>query len=450
MFARTIPSLRFLAVLAMLLPMATLPAAAQTKAAAAPTAAPAPATASSQNETTAASIVAVVNGDVITRGDVDARRRLFALSTGLPITNDVLDRLTVQVTHQLVDERLRLQESQRRHVVVQDTDIAQAIKDVETRNNLPTGALAKRLSANGVAMTTLIDQFRVQIAWGQVLRQQVAEQGRPSDADIAEQEAQFKAQIGQPEYRVGEIFTPVANPSQDAGARRFIDTVIQQLRAGAPFAVVAAQFSQSQTALQGGDLGWVQANQLDPAVLKVIQTMPVGAISNPIQVAGGYSVVTLHAKREVGHDPATLLSVRQVWLPFTERLDPQNPTAQQIAQLEVAKRIGATVHDCPGMEAANQSAGNVRPSDPGQVRLEAMANPQMRQLLEGLGVGRASAPLPAPDGIAVIMVCSRDEKNLGIPTREEFVERLLNERVELASRQLMRDLERRAVIDQHA
>ena len=450
MFARTIPSLRFLAVLAMLLPMATLPAAAQTKAAAAPTAAPAPATASSQNETTAASIVAVVNGDVITRGDVDARRRLFALSTGLPITNDVLDRLTVQVTHQLVDERLRLQESQRRHVVVQDTDIAQAIKDVETRNNLPTGALAKRLSANGVAMTTLIDQFRVQIAWGQVLRQQVAEQGRPSDADIAEQEAQFKAQIGQPEYRVGEIFTPVANPSQDVGARRFIDTVIQQLRAGAPFAVVAAQFSQSQTALQGGDLGWVQANQLDAAVLKVIQTMPVGAISNPIQVAGGYSVVTLHAKREVGHDPATLMSVRQVWLPFTERLDPQNPTAQQISQLEAAKRIGATAHDCPAMEAANQAAGNVRPTDPGEIRLESMANPQMRQLLDGLGINHASPPLPAADGIAVIMVCSRNEKNLGVPTREEFVERLMNERVELASRQLMRDLERRAVIDQHA
>ena len=182
----------------------------------------------------------------------------------------------------------------------------------------------------------------------------------------------------------------------------------------------------------------------------VVQTMPVGAISNPIQVAGGYSVVTLHAKREVGHDPATILSVRQVWLPFTERLDPQNPTAQQIAQLEVAKRIGANVHDCPGMEAANAAAGNVRPSDPGQVRLEAMANPQMRQLLEGLGIGHASQPLPAADGIAVIMVCSRDEKNLGIPTREEFVERLLNERVELASRQLMRDLERRAVIDQRS
>ena len=51
-------------------------------------------------------IVAVVNGDVITNGDVENRGRLFALSTGLPVTPEVLDRLRPQVTRQLIDERL--------------------------------------------------------------------------------------------------------------------------------------------------------------------------------------------------------------------------------------------------------------------------------------------------------------------------------------------------------
>jgi peptidyl-prolyl cis-trans isomerase SurA len=397
-----------------------------------------------------ATIVAVVNGDVITRGDVDNRRRLFALSTGLPITGEVLDRLTGQVIRQLIDEKLRLQEAKRRQIVVQDAEIAQAIHDVEARNGMQPGALAKKLASNGVAMRTLIDQFRVQIAWGQVLRDQVTEQGRPTDADIAEQTAQIKSQIGQPEYHVAEIFTPVANPSQDAEARRFIDTVIQQLRAGAPFAVIAAQFSQSQTALQGGDLGWVQGTQLDPAVLKIVKEMPIGAISNPIPVAGGYSVVTLRDKREVGRDMATMMHVRQAWLPFTSQLDPQNPTPQQIAQLEKAKQLSASAHDCAAMEAANVAAGNVRPTDPGEIRLEGITNPPMRNLLANLAVGHASPPLPAIDGIAVLMVCSKEEKNLGIPSKDQLVDRIMGDRIELASRQLMRDLQRRAVIDQRS
>ena len=59
-------------------------------------------------------IVAVVNGDVISNADVDNRTRLFALSTGLPMTPDVLDRLKQQITRQLIDEKLRMQEVQRR------------------------------------------------------------------------------------------------------------------------------------------------------------------------------------------------------------------------------------------------------------------------------------------------------------------------------------------------
>jgi peptidyl-prolyl cis-trans isomerase SurA len=54
-------------------------------------------------------IVAVVNGDVVSATDVDLRRRLFAVSTGQGVAPDVLDRLTAQVTRELIDEKLRLQ-----------------------------------------------------------------------------------------------------------------------------------------------------------------------------------------------------------------------------------------------------------------------------------------------------------------------------------------------------
>ena len=94
-------------------------------------------------------IVAVVSGDVITSGDVENRARLFALSTGLPTTPEVIDRLKTQIANQLVDERLRLQEAQRRKVVVPDKQIAAAIHDIEQRNNMPEGAMRPRLAGTG-------------------------------------------------------------------------------------------------------------------------------------------------------------------------------------------------------------------------------------------------------------------------------------------------------------
>jgi peptidyl-prolyl cis-trans isomerase SurA len=393
-------------------------------------------------------IVAVVNGDVISKADVDNRSRLFALSTGMPVTPEVLDRLAPQVTRQLIDERLRLQEVERRKIVVPDKEIADAIAQVEKQNNMAPGELRNKLAADGVELRTLIDQIRVQLGWGRVLRQQLGEDAGISDAEIEEQERLLKAQTGKPEYHVSEIFIPVDEPSHEEEARRFADTVIQQLRSGANFGVVAAQFSQSQTALQGGDLGWVQPNQVDPEVARVITEMPQGAVSNPIRVAGGFDIVTLRAKREVGNDPATILKVARVLFTFTSPLDPAHPTAQQRHQLERAKQVAATSHSCEQLKTnAEAGGGDLQTPAPAELRLESIPSQPLRTLLTGLPDGKASQPLASTEGIGLLMVCSREEKNLGTLDRQQIANQLLNERIELASRQLLRDLRRRAVID---
>jgi peptidyl-prolyl cis-trans isomerase SurA len=394
-------------------------------------------------------IVAVVNGDVITAADVNDRRRLFALSTGLPVSQDVLDRLTPQVVRQLVDERLRLQEVQRRKIIIKDKEIADSIGDIEKQNHMQPGGLRKQLASDGVSILTLIDQLRVQLGWTRVLREQLGADAQITPAEVDEQLRLVKAQTGKPEYNLAEIFVPVEDPAREDEAKRFANTVIEQLRKGAPFPVVAAQFSQSQTALQGGDLGWVEPNQVDPEVAHVIAQMPVGAVSNPIRVAGGYSIVTLRAKRQIGNDPATMLHLREISLPFTVPLDPANPTDQQRQQLEQAKKIIASVHDCTQMAHVAQtlSGGNAPPLPEAQVRLENVNPPQFRSMLASLSDNKPSQPLVSRDGIAVVVICSREQRNLGLPSKQEIVQKLLSDRIELASRQLQENLHRKATID---
>jgi peptidyl-prolyl cis-trans isomerase SurA len=392
-------------------------------------------------------IVAVVNGDVISNADVDNRARLFALSTGLPVTQDVLGRLRQQITRQLVDERLRMQEVQRRHIVIPDKAIAEAIQDIEKRNGLPAGALRQKLISDGVGQRTLIDQIRTQLGWTQVLREQLGEKATITDAEIADQQRLLAQQVGKPEYRVGEIFIPVEDPANQADAQRFAETVITELRAGAPFAVVAAEFSQNQTALQGGELGWVQPNQLDAEVAQLVAQMPVGAISNPVKVPGGFSIVTVQGKREIGREIGTAVTLRQVFLPFIAPLNPQAPTDQQKQALEKARGIIASVHSCDQMEQVAKANNSPRPADPGEIRLESVNPPSFRQLLATLPFDRASQPLVTNDGIDVLIVCSREQKNLAQQSKQETQMQLLSERIELLSRQLLANIRRQATID---
>ncbi len=391
-------------------------------------------------------IVAVVNGQIVTRRDVEDREHLFTLSTGLQESPDVLNRLRPQITRQLIDERLRMQEIQQRHINVPVSRIADAISDIEKRNNMPSNALRDRLAKDGVALTTLIDQIRVQLSWTGVLREQLGERSRITSAEIRQRQDALKREAGQPEYQISEIFVPVEDPKNGADALKFANTVIGQLHAGAPFPIVAAQFSQSQTALDGGSLGWVQADNLDPEVVEVARAMPVGAISNPIRVAGGYDIIALAGRRVSGTQMATMLDLRQAFVPFDAPLNPQAPTAQQQQALAKANALSKDAHSCDQIEAANTSFGSKRPGNPGAVQLDRL-NPQMAHVLEPLAAGQATHPLVSSDGIDVIMVCSRSEKNLAERDTGEIADQLLNDRVELVSRQLNRDLHRRAVID---
>jgi peptidyl-prolyl cis-trans isomerase SurA len=394
-------------------------------------------------------IAAVVNGDVISEPDIANRARLFAISTGLPMSPEVIDRLKPQILRQLIDERLRVQESQRRKIVIQDAQIATAIKEIESRNNMGPGSLRAKLASDGVSTRTLIDQIRAQLAWSQLLREMVGQKINVSEAEVAEQQKLLAQRVGQTEYRLGEIFIPVDDPANSIDAQHFAETVISELRAGAPFPMVAAQFSQTQTALQGGELGWQQTNQLDPAVARIVSQMPVGAISNPVRVPGGFSVVALQAKREIGNELATIATLRQAFFPFTTPLtDPQNPTEQQRQALAKARSTASSVKGCEQMETfAKANNAPSRPVDPGEIRVEGVNPPAFRQLMETIPLGKPTEPLISRDGIAVITVCSREQKNVGDITATDIQNRLINERVEMLSRQAMRDLHRKASID---
>lgn len=443
------PTPRFLLALAAL-PLAALLWAPSVLAQPRPTAPPA-ADAPGAAPGTTNRILAVVNGDVVTQSEVTSRSRLFALNSGVGASPETLLRLRPQVMRLVIDERLRIQEVQRRRIGVSDGDIADALGDIERRNGMPQGAMRVQLRNAGIQPRVLFDQIRAQIGWGRLLRQALGPLAEISEQEVADAIANRRAQEARAEFLVGEIFLPVDDPANEPEVRRFAEEVVGQLRRGSPFAVVATQFSQAQSALQGGDLGWVGINQLDPETAAIVERMPTGAISNALRVAGGFQIVTLRAKREGargGDQLSTVLSIRQVFTPFDRPLDPQAPTDQQRAVVERAQRNSQTVRSCEQMDALPRTSD--RPTDPGPIRLESLNPPALRNMLANLPIGRPTQPVIAPDGVLLLMVCSREQRNMNEFTPDAARQQILRDRVELLSRQLQRDLRRRAVIEQRA
>lgn len=395
-----------------------------------------------------ASIAAVVNGQVITTQDVAARARLLALSSGLNPTPPVAARLAPQVTKQLVDQMLELQEINKLGVPVAEDDVAASISHIEQNNNMPAGGLRQHLEASGVPFGTLLAQIRTELGWQAVLHQVLGPGLQPTPGDIRAEKAALKAQMGATQYHLAEIFVPVSDPSDDAGARSFANTVITQLRGGAPFPIIAAQFSQAQTALNGGDLGFRQLGQLDQAVAATVQNMPVGAISNPIRVPGGYEIVQLVDKHEIGTALQTMLDMRQVFAPYPAAITNGQVGPVQIAVIQKLVAQTRTATSCAAIEALNTQYGNVHPASPGPVNLATVTPPGLQKILGGLPLNQASQPLVGQDGVSVVMVCDRTQAAPQLPSDVDIANLIIERRVDLESQQLLDILRHRSVISQ--
>jgi peptidyl-prolyl cis-trans isomerase SurA len=395
-----------------------------------------------------ASIAAVVNGQVITNDDVTARARLLAVSTGMPPTPDLVSRLAPQVTSQLIDQTLELQEINHRNVVVPEADIAGAIAHIEQGNNLPPGGLRARLAAAGVPYDTLISQLRIELGWQTVLHQVLGPGLQPTYGDLMAEKTALKAQIGSTQYHISEIFVQVPDPANDATAREFADEVIKQLRAGAPFPIIAAQFSQAPSALQGGDLGFVQLSQLDPAVAAIVAQMPAGAVSNPVRVPGGYDIVLLQGAHKVGSDLQTTLNIRQVFAPFPTPIGAAGIGPAQGAVIEKLRVASAKANSCSAMDAMNAAFGKVHPADPGTVDLASVTPAAFQHLLATIPLNQPSQPLVASDGATVVMVCSRQSQAAGLPSDQAIGNIIVERRVQLESQQLLDSLRHQSIITQ--
>ena len=88
-------------------------------------------------------IAAVVNEDMISLGDLEARIRLVLLSSQLPDNEQVRQRVAPQVLRTLIDEKLEMQEAKKFNVSASEDDANKAFDRLEQQNNMPKGGLEK-------------------------------------------------------------------------------------------------------------------------------------------------------------------------------------------------------------------------------------------------------------------------------------------------------------------
>jgi peptidyl-prolyl cis-trans isomerase SurA len=390
----------------------------------------------------AQTIEQIVNDEPISTYDIDARMRLVLTTAGQAATPESLGRIRHQVLETLIDETVQLQEAKRLGVKVEDLAIQNAIATIEKSNRLAPGTLVPNLTKAGVDISTLVAQIRATVAWRQVISSQTVSKVTVTEAEI-DQYLNDLGKKGGSEYLLAEIFVAAPRPQDLPLAKATANDLIQKIRTGVQFPTLARQFSQAPSAGAGGDMGWVEADQLDPRMATALKNLPVGQITAPVEVDDGIYILALRERRVFGAQgqEQTLYDVRRYYMPF----DPRAPNTVKVAVLRKVQAADREVRTCDDMEPVAKRFG-AQSNSMGEVRLADLPGP-LRPYIEALKPGEKTKVLPLTDGVMVMMLCNKRVEAAGLPDREKVRQTLLNRRIDVEARQYLRSLRQNALIE---
>ena len=314
----------------------------------------------------------------------------------------------------LIDEALQLQEVARFDVTVEQAEVDAAVAEIARRNNLSPEQLRQLFERNGIPLSTLERQLEAGIGWQRLIQRRFGRNVDVSEQDIDDVIARFLANRDRPEYLVAEIFLPVDDPAGEAEIRQLADSLVRQIRGGAPFAAVAREFSRSAGAASGGDLGWVIEGQLDPALDQAMAAMAPGQLSDPVRSLAGYHILLLRDRRRPGSsDPADqVVSLARLLLPFRQG----SPEADRM--MAAARAASAELKDCDALRVRAADLGVADTADAGTGALSRLP-PAVQELIADLPVGQPTAPQRFDGGVIVFMVCDRQLPARRCPPRPD-------------------------------
>ena len=386
---------------------------------------------------------AIVNGDVITGSDVDQRMAWLIAANQIQLPANEVERFRAQVLRGLIDESLEIQAATQQEIGVEDREVDQYYARFAQQARQPLAGFGAFLRSLGSSERSLRRLIRGELSWQRVQRRNIEPFVTVGDDEVQTVMARLVARRGTPEYHVAEIYMS-APPETAAQVQATMTQLVQQIRQGSSFGALARQYSEATTAATGGDLGWIQPDQLPPELAGLVPQMPVGAVSDPIANSGGFSIIALvDTRRVLTADPRDArLSLMQLSIAMPAGSTPAQTEARGQELGQAAQRMGG----CGNAQATAQRLGAELISND-QVPVRELP-PALQQMLLNLGVGQATQAFGSAERISVLVMCGReDPPEANSPNADAIMNQMTEQRVQRRAQRYLRDLRRDAVID---
>jgi peptidyl-prolyl cis-trans isomerase SurA len=183
---------------------------------------------------------------------------------------------------------------------ISDEQLNGALQEIAARNKIPFDQLPTALQAQGIDYKQYREAMRKELTLEHAAR---ARRDRAHHRHAARDRAvpgRQDSAAANDEFNVSHILLSLpaaATPQQLDEITRKANDIAARAAKGEDFGQLAIANSNSQTALDGGQLGWRKGNQLPQFILDLVTKMKPGDVSAPVRTPSGFHIVKLNERR---------------------------------------------------------------------------------------------------------------------------------------------------------
>jgi len=241
-------------------------------------------------------IIAKVNGEIITLTQFQERQLSAAQAARIDPSQigPFLRQQNARILQDAIDEILILQRAQDEGLGLRPEFIDEVIESIKKENKITSEEqFQEALAQEGLTLDKLRESIEKSWTRRMLLQRDIEPKITVSEDELrADYETRKETEFTKPAtVTLEEIFV-----SDDSGGATLAGQIVMRARGGEDFAGLARQYSASPSAPKGGELGEISQGDMNAALEEVAFGLPVGSISDPIPVDGGFRILRLVAK----------------------------------------------------------------------------------------------------------------------------------------------------------
>lgn len=252
-------------------------------------------------------ILVTVNSEPITSYELKNKILTQLILSNQEINQKKIDDSKSSAINFLINLKIKKNEIEKNKIKIDEVSFNQTLKNL---SNNDVFLFKKKFNDNSIDYDLFLEEIKIELGWQKLIYSLFRDNVKVDDSEVKAELDQIKIKEKDTvEYQLLEIELDVKDDDfvMENKKIKLVMSDIQSIG----FEAAAKKHSISSTAINNGDLGWINANLLSNQIIEELKTLEINQISKPLKRLDSILILKIKDKRKLKFNGKNLDQVKK-------------------------------------------------------------------------------------------------------------------------------------------